>query len=74
MNINKPVSTLRVALYMVLLLISLSCVRQKTFEFYVSPDGSDANPGTKSAPFKSLEKTKESIKAILFESTGGQSK
>ena len=31
-------------------------------EFYVSPAGSDANPGTKGKPFASLERAREAVR------------
>lgn len=52
------------------LIILMSCAQQKTVEFYVSPDGNDANPGTKAAPFQTLEKAKESVRAGLSEASG----
>ena len=33
-------------------------------EFYVSPDGSDENPGTKEAPFLTLERARDEMRAI----------
>ncbi|HNY31833.1 MAG TPA: right-handed parallel beta-helix repeat-containing protein [Fibrobacteria bacterium] len=32
--------------------------------FYVSPDGSDANSGTRTEPFKTLEKARDAVRAI----------
>src|SRR5262245_37528947 len=32
--------------------------------FYVSPQGSDANPGTKGKPFKSLERARDQVRRI----------
>lgn len=57
-------------IFMVLLLVSLSCSQGKTIEFFVSPMGNDSNPGTASAPFKSLGKAKESVRACLIETPG----
>ncbi|HWS01668.1 MAG TPA: right-handed parallel beta-helix repeat-containing protein [Prolixibacteraceae bacterium] len=42
----------------------------KNIEFYVSPAGNDMNPGTKTAPFKSLGKAKESVRTQLKKSPG----
>lgn len=39
----------------------------KKIEFFVSPDGDDKNPGTEAAPFKSMEKAKESVRLQLKE-------
>ncbi len=66
----KQGRTVYVAISMMLCLILLSCSQGKTIEFFVSPDGSDANPGTASAPFKSLGKAKESVRTCLFETPG----
>lgn len=38
--------------------------------FYVSPTGSDANAGTKAAPFKTLEKARDAVRAINKSMTG----
>ncbi len=59
-----------VGAYVVILTILMSFTQQKTVEFYVSPDGNDANPGTKAAPFKTLEKAKESVRSGLSEASG----
>lgn len=50
--------------------ILLSCIlvsfnRQGPVAFFVSPDGNDANPGTKTAPFRSLQHAKSAVKAQL---------
>jgi hypothetical protein len=45
--------------YMVFLISFISCSNQNSIEFFVSPDGNDANPGTKSKPFQSIEKAQE---------------
>ncbi len=34
-------------------------------EYYVSPNGSDNNPGTSGAPFKSLEKARDTVRAKI---------
>lgn len=33
-------------------------------EFYVAPDGADENPGTKEAPFRSLVKARNAVRAV----------
>ncbi len=33
------------------------------FDFYVSPEGNDSNPGTKDAPFKTFEKAREAVRS-----------
>ncbi len=53
--------------YVLILIILMSCSRQKTAEFYMSPDGNDANRGTEAAPFRTLEKAKESVRSQLRE-------
>lgn len=36
-------------------------------DFYVSPDGADANPGTEAAPFATLEKARDAVRAVKSE-------
>jgi hypothetical protein len=48
--------------YVLILITMISWSRQKTVEFFVSPEGNDANPGTEAAPFQTLEKAKESVR------------
>jgi len=38
-------------------------------EFYVSPDGDDANPGTKARPFATLEKARDAVRQLKKESS-----
>jgi hypothetical protein len=42
-------------------------------EFTVSPNGDDSNPGTASAPFKTLEKARDAVRAVIAKGvpTGG---
>jgi hypothetical protein len=40
---------------MAILIILMSCTQQETIEFFVSANGNDTNPGTVTAPFKTLE-------------------
>ena len=39
-------------------------------EFFVAPDGSDANPGTADKPFQSLEKARDTVRPLLPGMTG----
>jgi len=39
----------------------------KNIEFYIATDGSDANPGTKEKPFRSLEGAREAIRELKKE-------
>ena len=32
--------------------------------FWVAPDGSDANPGTKAEPFATLERARQAVRAV----------
>jgi hypothetical protein len=51
----------------VLLLIAIvvfSCGKQETASFYVSPKGDDANIGSIDAPFASIAKAKEAVRAL----------
>ena len=45
----------------ILLLLTLGA---SAAEFYVSPRGTDANPGTKNLPFGTLEKARDALRAI----------
>ena len=46
-----------------LCLFLLSCSSgEKEIDFYVSPEGSDLNPGTAGQPFKSIEKAQEAVR------------
>lgn len=38
--------------------------------FYVAPSGSDANPGTKESPFKTMHKAQQAVRAINSSMTG----
>ncbi|MGE5532008.1 MAG: right-handed parallel beta-helix repeat-containing protein, partial [Bacteroidota bacterium] len=48
--------------YLVLLSLLLA-VPAMALELYVSPSGKDTNPGTKAAPFQTLEKARDAIRA-----------
>lgn len=56
--------------YVLFLILLMSCTQQKPTEFFVSADGNDANPGTEAAPFQTLGKAKESVRFQLCESPG----
>lgn len=57
--IRKDVSILTMRL---LILLALLCVSVQA-DFYVSPSGSDANPGTEAEPFATLEAARDAIRA-----------
>lgn len=38
--------------------------------FYVSPSGNDSNSGTQSAPFKTIEKARDTVRTINSSMTG----
>jgi hypothetical protein len=40
-------------------------------EFYVSPTGDDSNPGTRSKPFASLERARDSVRLLKRQKPGG---
>ncbi len=52
------------------LVLLISCSQQGTVTFFVSPNGDDANTGTEAAPFRTLEKAKESVRSQLREVHG----
>jgi len=45
---------------LIILILLVSCSEQAK-ELYVSPSGSDDNPGTSSAPYQSIEKARDAI-------------
>jgi hypothetical protein len=45
------------------LLLSLSCQGDEAFKFTVSPSGKDTNPGTEQAPFATLGKARDALRA-----------
>lgn len=47
-----------------LLIFSLTLNAQPIEKLYVSPNGSDSNPGTMNEPFKTLEKAQETVREI----------
>lgn len=55
---------------MVLVAALLSCAFAPLLqtEFVVSPQGSDANPGTRPRPFKSLERARDAVRTVRRES------
>ena len=48
----------------VLLLTAASRLSAAQTEFYVSPAGRDTNPGTKTAPFQTIQKAQEAVRAV----------
>lgn len=53
-----------------MLLFSASWAQQNIVEFYLAPDGSDGNKGTRESPFGSLEKAREAVRTQLKETPG----
>ena len=47
-----------------MILLSVSC-SQDVLRYYVSPDGSDKNPGTLKAPFATLGKARDEVRANI---------
>jgi hypothetical protein len=46
------------------LLALILSVPAMALDLYVSPAGKDANPGSKTAPFQTLEKARDTIRAL----------
>jgi len=44
--------------------VAIADRREPSFRLYVSPDGSDANPGTKDRPFATLERARDAIREL----------
>src|SRR3974377_1666824 len=56
---------LRCLLFCLFVTAFLSCANAGTFkEFYVSPVGSDANPGTKAKPFLTLARARDAVRSV----------
>ncbi|MEN6453269.1 MAG: right-handed parallel beta-helix repeat-containing protein [Prolixibacteraceae bacterium] len=47
-----------------LFLMLAGCLTNKRMEFYVSPDGDDSRSGTKEAPFRTVEKAQQAVRAL----------
>lgn len=43
---------------------ALLCAAASEADFYVAPDGSDANPGTRQAPFATLERARDAVREL----------
>ena len=54
-----------------ILIVVLSCVvvRLPGADYYVSPKGSDNNPGTSEKPFATLERARDAARAAKHDST-----
>ena len=52
----------RITLVLVMSFIANSLIAK---DFYVSPNGKNNNPGTKNAPFATIEKAKEAVQNII---------
>ena len=46
-------------------MLSVGCANAAPQEFYVSPKGNDRNPGSSSRPFKTFEKAREAVAAVI---------
>jgi hypothetical protein len=58
-------AAISVSLLALCLLLALSPVAHgSTRTFWVSPDGNDASPGTKLAPFRTLERARDAVRAV----------
>jgi hypothetical protein len=47
------------------MLIAFGSVSATATEFFIAPNGSDANPGTQAAPFATLEKARNAVRASV---------
>ncbi|HTY57211.1 MAG TPA: hypothetical protein VMF59_00280, partial [Bacteroidota bacterium] len=54
----------------ILLLTSLLFLTAEAGEFFISPTGSDRNPGTRQRPFLTLERARDAVRALKKESGG----
>ncbi|HML73593.1 MAG TPA: right-handed parallel beta-helix repeat-containing protein [Anaerohalosphaeraceae bacterium] len=55
---------------MILFFVCISWAQSNAVEFYLAPDGSNSNPGTREKPFQSLEKAKNAVRAQLKQVPG----
>ena len=51
-------------LFASLTVLAATCLAAHAGEFFVAPDGDDANPGTEQKPFASLERARDAVRAI----------
>lgn len=49
------------------LLCWLICADAQPAQFYVAPEGNDANPGTRQQPFATIARAREAVRAIIAE-------
>ncbi|HHW00653.1 MAG TPA: hypothetical protein GXX36_14035 [Clostridiaceae bacterium] len=67
---KKGISRVLAVIYVLVFLFTIFCfylnvsAEQAITSFYVSPDGSDSNPGTLEQPFKTIEKAKEVVRSL----------
>jgi hypothetical protein len=67
-HLSQAIATLFMAICIPALLFSFS--PRNRVEFYVSSNGNDTNPGSATAPFKSLEKARAAVRTSLSETPG----
>jgi len=48
----------------------LSCSTGRAYDFYVSPNANDNNPGTQNAPFATLDKARLAVRELKKEKHG----
>jgi len=54
----------KITLFIAGLSMIFTALAETQATFYVSPDGDDSNPGTETAPFKTIEAARDAVRAI----------
>jgi len=70
-NIRLGVSTHKIFSLIALLLLPFLFISCGKSGFYVSPGGSDDNPGSRSKPFLTIERAQEAVRTVLAGETSG---
>jgi hypothetical protein len=55
---------------LILIVAPVAAIADAQTTFYVAPAGSDANPGTETQPFATIEKAKQAVRAVNKDMTG----
>lgn len=70
-NVKNKQKMLNIIIMFCTCIFFISEVKAKTqMSFYISPDGKDTNPGTESAPFKTIEAARDAVRTINSSMSG----
>ncbi len=70
MPLNPSIATFTTLICMAAAPLHAQTDSNSSREFFVSPTGSDANPGTSSKPFQTLEKARQAVRSAIPGMTG----